>query len=75
MLLKDLLERKRLNSTNTWLHDLNGVEIIGTFYKKELQKTNQHKFRIEKVRKKVISYMSNGEVMIVQLIAGLIKKT
>ena len=31
---------------------LSGEEIIGTFYEKELQKTNQHEFRIEKVIKK-----------------------
>ena len=28
--------------------DLTGEESIGTFHKKELQKTNQHNFRIEK---------------------------
>ena len=31
------------------INDLNGEEIIGTFYEKELQKTNQEEFRIEKV--------------------------
>ena len=31
------------------INDLNGQEIIGTFYEKELQKTNQQEFRIEKV--------------------------
>ena len=31
---------------------LNGDEIIGTFYEKKLQKTNQQEFRIEKVVKK-----------------------
>ena len=31
------------------INDLNGEEIIGTFYEKELQKTNQEDFRIEKV--------------------------
>ena len=31
------------------INDLNGEEIIGTFYEKELEKTNQHEFRIEKV--------------------------
>ena len=30
------------------INDLNGEEIIGTFYEKELQKTNQKEFRIEK---------------------------
>ena len=33
------------------ISDLNGEEIIGSFYEKELQKTNQKKFRIEKVLK------------------------
>ena len=33
------------------INDLNGEEIIGTFYEKELQKTNQKEFRIEKVIK------------------------
>ena len=31
------------------INDLNGEEIIRTFYEKELQKTNQEEFRIEKV--------------------------
>ena len=31
------------------INDLNGEEIIGTFYEKDLQKTNQEEFRIEKV--------------------------
>ena len=34
------------------IDDLNGEEIIGTFYEKEMQKTNQQKFRIEKVIRK-----------------------
>ena len=34
------------------INDLNGEEIIGTFYEKELQKTNQEEFRIEKVIKR-----------------------
>ena len=32
-------------------NDLNSEEIIGTFYKKELQRTNQKVSRIEKVIK------------------------
>ena len=31
---------------------INGEEITGTFYEKQLQKTNQKKFRIEKVIKR-----------------------
>ena len=34
------------------VNDLNGEEIIGTFYEKEFQSTNQQEFRIEKVIKK-----------------------
>ena len=56
--------------------DLNGEEIIGTFYEKELQKTNQEEFRIEKeLKEKETDCMSNGNVMIILLIAGLIKNT
>ena len=34
------------------INDLNGEEIIGTFYEKELQKTNHEEFVIEKVIKR-----------------------
>ena len=34
------------------ISDLNGKEITGSFYEKELQKTNQKEFRIEKVLKR-----------------------
>ena len=34
------------------ISDLNGEAIIGTLYKKELQKTNQKEFRIEKLIKR-----------------------
>ena len=34
------------------INDLNVEEIVGTFYEKELQKTNQKEFRIEKVIKR-----------------------
>ena len=43
--------------------------------KKELQKTNQEEFRIEKViRRKGDKFMLNGKVMIIHLIVGLIKQ-
>ena len=52
-----------------------GEDIIGTFYEKELQNTNQQEFRIGKVtKKKSDNYMSNGKVVIVHLIAGSIKR-
>ena len=34
------------------IDDLNGEEITGTFYEKELQKIDQQEFRIEKIIKK-----------------------
>ena len=46
---------KKIKNTVPWtyiINDLNGEEIIGTFYEKELQSTNQQKFRIERVSKK-----------------------
>ena len=36
------------------INDLNGDDIIGTLYEKELQKTNQQEFRIEKLTKKKV---------------------
>ena len=33
------------------INDVNGEEIIGTFYENELQNKNQQKFRIQKVIK------------------------
>ena len=43
---------KKVKNTASWtyvINDLNGEEIIGTFYEKKLQKANQEEFRIEKV--------------------------
>ena len=43
---------KKVKNTIPWtyvINNLNDEEIIGTFYEKELQKTNQEEFRIEKV--------------------------
>ena len=44
-----------IKNTVPWtytINDLNGEKVIGTFHEKELQKTNQKKFRIEKVLKR-----------------------
>ena len=46
---------KKIKNAVPWtyvINDLNGEEIFGTFYGKELQGTNQQKFRIEKVIKR-----------------------
>ena len=45
----------KIKNTAPWtyvINNLNGEEITGSFYQKELQKTNQKEFRIEKVLKK-----------------------
>ena len=46
---------KRIKNAVPWTYvisDLNGEEIVGSFYENELQKTNQKQFRIEKVIKR-----------------------
>ena len=62
-MLKDILQIglnkvfiiKEVKNTVPWTYaisDINDEEIIGTYYEKELQNTNQKEFRIEKVIKK-----------------------
>ena len=51
---KKFLMLVKLKNTVPWtyvINDLNDAEITGSFYEKELQKTSQEKFRIEKVLK------------------------
>ena len=46
---------KKIKNTVPWTYvisDLNGEDILGSFYEQELQKTNQKAFRIEKVIKR-----------------------
>ena len=46
---------KKVKNPVPWtyvINDINGKEIVGTFYEKELQKTNQKEFRIDKVIKR-----------------------
>ena len=46
---------RKIKNTVPWTYaisDLNGEEIVGSFYEKELQKTNQKEFGIEKVIKR-----------------------
>ena len=47
-----LLVKLKIQFFGHVVSDLNGEEIIGIFYEKELQKTSQEKFRIEKVLKR-----------------------
>ena len=53
--LKKFFYVEKNKNTVPWTHvinDLNGEEITGTFNEKELQKTNQKEFWIEKVIKR-----------------------
>ena len=48
---KEVFVISKIKNTVSWIYvinDLNGEKIIGTFYEKELQKTNQQEFRFEK---------------------------
>ena len=52
---EDVSVVSKIKNKVSWIYvinDLNGEEITGTFYEKELQKTNQKEFRIEKVIKR-----------------------
>ena len=52
---EELFVISKIKITVPWtytINDLNSEEIIGSFYQKELQKTNQKEFRIEKVIKR-----------------------
>ena len=56
------------------INDLNGEEIIGTFYEKELQKINQKEFRTRKsLKEKEANNMSNGKDVIILLITEITK--
>ena len=53
--LEEAFVVSKIKNTVPWtcvVSDLNGEEITGNFYEKELQKTSQEKFRIEKVLKR-----------------------
>ena len=51
-------------------------KLLGSFFEKELQKTNQKEFRIEKeIKRKEANYMSNGkDITTYYFMAGLIKR-
>ena len=69
---------KKIKNTVPWnyeISDLNGEKILGSFYVKELQKTNQKEFRIEKViKKKGNKLYVKWKRIIILFIVGLIKK-
>ena len=54
-LSKEVFVIKKVKNTASLAYvvsDLNGAEVVETFYQKELQKTNQKEFRVEKVIKR-----------------------
>ena len=57
---------KKVKNALPWTYvmsDLNGEEIVGTFYENELEKTNQEEIM-------VLNHMSNEKVMIIRLTVG-----
>ena len=53
--LEEVFIINKIKNTVAWTYaiiDLNGREFTGTFYEKELPKTNQKEFRIEKILKR-----------------------
>ena len=63
---------EKVNNNVAWTYfidNLNGEEIVRTFYKKGIAKNNLKKIRIEKVIKKTgINYILNGKDTIFHLI-------
>ena len=58
------------------ISDLNGEVLVGTFYEKALQKTNQKEFRVEKIiKRKGNKLYVKWKATITVLTAGLIKRT
>ena len=61
---------RKVKNTVPWTYvitDLSGEEIVGSFYEKELQKTNQKEFRVEKVimrkgDKQYVKWKSNNNL-------------
>ena len=48
---EEVFVRKKVKNTVPWayvINDLNGEEIVGTFYENKLKKTNQKELRIKK---------------------------
>ena len=53
--LEEVFIISKIKNVAPWtyiINDVNGEEIIGSFYEKELQKNNKKEFRIEKVLKR-----------------------
>ena len=77
--LKRFLQFKKIQLTIPVTHkitDFNREEIQGSFYERELQKTSQDVFRIEKaLKRRGDKSLVNGWDIMIRLISGLIIKT
>ena len=68
---------RRIKNTVSWtyvINDLKGEETVETFSEEVLQNTNQNLVWKKKLKETEMSCTSNGRVMTVHLIIGLIKK-
>ena len=57
--LEEVFDISKIKKTVPWTYfisDFNGEEIVGLFYGKEVQKTNQKDFRTEKAIKKYVKW-------------------
>ena len=74
----EVLGIKKVKSSVPWTYvisDRNGEEIVGIFTNKNCKKqVKKNLDQKDYLREKIINYMSNGKVMIIHLIVGLIKK-
>ena len=75
---EEVFVASNIKNTVPWTYliiDLNGENIVGSFYEKELQKLVKKNSEQKKyLKEKVINCMSNGEDTIIHLIVELIKK-
>ena len=75
---EEVFGNKKVENTVPWTivnSDLIGEEIIGMFYKKELQKQIKQSLELKKYPREVmINYISNGKAIIILFIARLIRK-
>ena len=69
---------KKVKSTVSWTYvisNLKGEEVVWTFYGKELQKTYQKEFSVEKVIKRSNKLRVNGNTTIMLLTVELIRQS
>ena len=75
---EELSVNTKVKNTVPWTYvvsDLKVEKIVGAFFEKELQRTNQKEFRVERViKRKSDIFFLNGKATIILLTVELIKK-